>query len=167
MGFEVRALGVNLFASGKLALVDAAAFGDSSSRRGRSQAQRRQRSDGSVPARLAAEFGDVVRSSRGGIDRRRRQDFSVVGAVPAGRRSRLEGRNHRGADGFGTGRRSEKLTSRRLVVMVIESDGSSMMRAMVVTAGTTAGTAGTTVVRMNPQRRVQVAETVPRTATGP
>ncbi len=158
MGLEVRALGVNLLASGELALVDATAFGDSTSRRGWSQTQSRQRSDGgrrSVPARLAVEFGDVVVRPSGGIDRR--QDFGVIGAVPAGCRRRLEGRDHRGADGFRTGRRGEELTSRRLVVMVIEPGGSSMMRSMVVTAGTTAGTARTTVVRMNPQRRVQVA----------
>ena len=100
VSLEMRALGVDLLASGKLALVDAATLGDSAPRRGGSQAEGRQRSDGGrrrVPARLPAEFGvgggDVVSSSSDAaavVDR----DFAiVVGSVPVGCR-RLECRDH-------------------------------------------------------------------------
>lgn len=52
--------------------------------------------------------------------------------------------------------------------MVIKPDSSSvrMMRPVVVTARTTARTARTTVVRMDPQGWIQVAKTVPRSAAG-
>ena len=166
VSLKMRTLGIDLFASRKLALVDAATLGNSAPWCGRSQAQRRQRSDGSrcrVPARLTAEFGgigdDTVRCSDAVVVVDQRRDFAiVVGSVPVGCR-RLECRDHWGADGFRTWRRGEKLTSwRRLVVMVIDSDRSSVVRAMVVTVGTTTvRTAGTAVVRMNPQRRIQVA----------
>lgn len=177
VSLEVRTFGVDFLASGKLALVDAATFGHSTPRRCRSQTQSCQRSDGCggrVPAGLTAEFrGSRVRCSRsggsGGNSGVDRQGFAIAGCVPAGRRRRrrrrcrrqrrrwLECRDHRGADGFGAGRRSEKLTSWRLVVMVIESDSSSMrmMRpttgVMMATARTAATrTTRTTVVRMDP-----------------
>lgn len=98
VGLEMRTFGVDFFASGKLALVDAATFGNSAPRRGRRQTQRRQRPHGSggrVPVRLSVQFrgsggsDSVVRRSDAVVDQRGM--FAIVGSVPV---DRLECRNH-------------------------------------------------------------------------